>query len=227
MIYCITDGQENASHITNSKFKKLIKDNAEKVTVAAFVPGINSLHTLENLGIPKGNIEKWDTSAQGLEEVGIKFEKTMNNYFDLRSSGVKVSSSVFSDLNTVKVKDVKKVAKTLKKKDYKIVVNEKVKAVQIKPLVEDKAKVTYRKGMAFYELVKNEHVQDTKEIAVQDKKTGTVYKGYEARQMLNLPQSGKVKVNVADFDNKKWIVYIQSGSVNRNVIPKQRVLVVL
>jgi len=224
IVYLLTDGMENRSNISKSQFKKLLEATNDNLIVAAFAPGIDSIRELEFLGLEKGNIEKWDVNNKGLEEVGNKFERSMDSYFESRSKGIKISNSLFSDLNKATVKDVKKVAKEVKK--YDIVVNGDVKAVQIRDLVEDKLNITYKKGSAFYELVKNEHVQESKEIAVQDKKSGKVYKGYEARKILGLPNSGKVKVDVKDFDNKKWIIYIQSGSVNRNVIPKQRVLVV-
>jgi hypothetical protein len=77
--------------------------------------------------------------------------------------------------------------------------------------------------MAFYELVKNEHVQPQKQIVIQNRKTGKVYSGDNARKLLNLPNQ-EVKITVGDFG--EWNVYIQSTSVNRKVIPKQRVLVV-
>ena len=55
-------------------------------------------------GFPKGCIEKWDTTAKGIEEVGKKFT---------------------------------------------VVINEAVKAVQIRDLVEAKLGDTYKKGDAF------------------------------------------------------------------------------
>ena len=91
-------------------------------------------------------------------------------------------------------------------------------------MVESKLpRVVYHKGMAFYELVKNEHVQPQKLIVIQNRKTGKVYSGDNARKLLNLPNQ-EVKITVGDFG--EWNVYIQSTSVNRKVIPKQRVLVV-
>lgn len=219
LIYLLTDGMENASRLHS---ERVFRDLPENYSLAAFVPDSNSVHFLINLGVPKGNIDKWDLSSSGIEEIGDKFEKTMTNYYTARSQGVKTSNTIFSDLNKVTVNDVKSLAKEVKK--YKIIVNEDVKAIHIKPMVENKLGINYVTGCAFYELVKNEHVQEQKEIAVQDKKSGKVYKGYDARKLLGLPDVGKVKIS--PIDNKKWIIYVQSTSVNRNVIPKQRVLVI-
>ena len=227
MVCLITDGMENRSRNYNiSQFQSLLQRKSNNVTFTAFAPSINSVQQLKQLGFEPGNVEKWDTTRAGIEEVGKKFGQTMDNYFHLRSTGEKVSTTMFSDLNKATVKDVKKVAKELKKSEYDIVINKATQAVQIRDLVEGDLGVTYRKGSAFYELVKNEHIQESKEIAVQNKKSGKIYKGYGARQMLGLPDRGKVKVDVKDTNNKKWVIYVQSGSVNRNVIPKQKVLVI-
>jgi len=58
---------------------------------------------------------------------------------------------------------------------------------------------------------------------IQNKKNGKVYSGANARQLLGLPSNAEVKLNVGDYG--EWLVYIQSSSHNRNVIPKQRILV--
>lgn len=108
-------------------------------------------------------------------------------------------------------------------KKYDVVINEGVKAIQIRDLVESKLKTAYAKGGSFYELVKNEHISASKEIAIQNKKTGKIYSGDNARKLLNLPDE-EVKIVPGDFG--EWIVYVQSTSVNRNVIPKQRILVI-
>ena len=220
LIYLLTDGGENDSrNYDESVFKNL----PANFSIAAFAPDVNSVRELTHLGIPEGNIDKWDTTKRGVEEVGRKFEKTMDNYYTARSRGVRTSNTIFSDLNKVSVSDVKTVAKEVK--NYDIVINEDVKAVEIRPLVESKLpKTHYTKGCAFYELVKNEHIQPSKEIAVQNKKSGKIYKGPHARALLQLPDHETVKVT--PVHSKTWNVYVQSLSVNRKVIPKQRVLVI-
>ena len=223
IIYILTDGIENASTNYNSaSFKTLITKLPDNFTVAAFAPNMNSCMLLEKIGIPKGNIEKWDTTEKGIQEVGAKFSRSMDNFFEARKTGTKSSVSVFSDLSEVKAKDAGKILDKLDKKKYTVLIHEGVKAVQIKDLVESKSKIVYKKGIAFYELVKNEHIQAAKKIAIQNKKTGDIYYGDNARRLLNLPNA-EVKVVPGDFG--EWIVYVQSTSVNRNVIPKQRILV--
>lgn len=221
MFYVITDGEENASRHTNiSSFTRTLKSIPENYSIAAFVPDMNGRRYMENLGFPKGNIEVWDTSEKGIEEVGQKFETTMNSFYQARSMGVRSSQTIFSDLSKVTAKSVNKILDEIK--DFDIIINETTQAVEIKPLAEKKTKKPYTKGNGFYELVKIEHVQANKHIAVQNKKTGKVYTGDAARDLLNLPND-EVKIVPGDFG--EWVVYIQSNAVNRKIIPKQRVLV--
>lgn len=223
IVYLLTDGFENASMKYNSEtFLNKIKSLPENFSICALAPDMNSIRSLKMYGIPEGNIDKWDTTERGIEEVGQKIEKTMHNFYTGRQSGVRSMSTAFSDLNKVTVADVKQVAKEVK--NVQVVINEGVQAVYIKPLVEDKLGKKYVTGTAYYELVKRETVQEDKKIAVQDKKTGKVYVGYDARVILNLPTVGAVKVD--PVQSSKWNVYVQSNSVNRNIIPKQRVLVI-
>lgn len=222
IFYIITDGEENSSRTTQAKFMDLIRSLPDNCTVAAFVPDKNGKQLMEKLGIPEGNVEIWSATHEGVKDVGQKFGKTMDNFFTARKTGVKSSKSMFSDLKEVNSKNVGKVLDIVASSKYDIIINETTRAIQIKPLVEDKTSRVYVKGKAFYELVKNEHVQPSKQIAIQNKKTGKVYTGDNARQLLNLPNR-EVKVVPEDFG--EWIVFVQSTSVNRNVIPKQRILV--
>ena len=223
IVYVLTDGEENVSRKYDANsFKSLLKNLPDNFTVAGFVPDMNGARYLENYGFPKGNVEKWDTTEKGIEEVGRKFEKTMDNFFVGRTKGVRSCSTIFSDLTQVTSKNVNKVLDKVKKSNFNIVINEGVKAVQIRDLVESKLGGTYNKGGSYYELIKNEFVQPAKHIMIQNKKNGEVYAGDNARTLLQLPNQ-EVKVVPKDFG--EWIVYVQSTSVNRNVIPKQRVLV--
>jgi uncharacterized protein YegL len=222
IIYLITDGEENHSKTKPIELINQLKTLPDNFTVAAFVPNQAGVMALKNLGIPEGNIEIWNATKEGVVEVGNKFKQTMDNFFTARKSGVKSTRSIFSNLSEVTSKNVSKVLDIVKDGSYDVIINEDVKAVQIKPLVEKKLGTKYVLGNSFYELVKNEHVQPQKEIAVQNKKNGKVYTGDNARTLLNLPNS---EVKITPEDHGEWIVFIQSTSVNRNVIPKQRVLV--
>lgn len=223
MVYVITDGGENESRkYSPATFRRLIGSLPNNFTVAAFVPDLNSVDLMVAYGLPKGNVEKWDVTKRGLEEVGEKISQSMDNYFTARQSGQRASTTIFSDLKNVKSSEVQSILSTLNPAEYKIVINESVKAVQIKALVEAKTGEYYSVGSGFYELVKTEHIQRNKKIVIQNKKDGKVYFGDNARKLLKLPDM-EVKVKPEDYG--EWIVYVQSTSHNRNIIPKQRVLI--
>lgn len=221
--YLITDGGENSSNRKNiENFPNLIKSLPNNFTVISFVPDVNGKTTMKRMGIPEGNIDKWDATERGIEEVGKKMQAITKNIFEGRKKGIRSSQTVFTDLSQVTSANVKKVLDEIAENKVEIVINSGTQAVEIRPLVESNTQVIYSKGCAYYELVKNEHVQPQKEIIIQNKKNGKFYSGDNARKLLNLPNQ-EVKIVPGDFG--EWIVYVQSTSVNRKVIPKQRVLV--
>lgn len=221
LIYILTDGMENRSvkHSLQS-FKKLIANLPDNFNIAAFVPDFNSKTYLVHSGIPEGNIDKWDVTTKGIETVGNKFEQTITNYYQSRSKGIKKFSTMFSDLDSVTVQDIKTIAQEIK--NYNLITSNYKGTIQIRDFVESETGLEYKKGSAYYQLVKNETVQPSKNIAVINKDTGKVYEGKDARVLLNLPNHN---VKVTPVYSDKWDVYVQSLSVNRNIIPKQKVLV--
>lgn len=78
----------------------------------------------------------------------------------------------------------------------------------------------YVVGKSYYQLTKSEIIQPQKQIAILAR--GNVYTGYEAREMLGLPDE-HVKVKPNDYDD--YDIFIQSTSVNRKLIAGQKLLV--
>jgi hypothetical protein len=75
---------------------------------------------------------------------------------------------------------------------------------------------SYIKGAGFYQLSKSEKIQDHKQIMIRDKKSGAVYAGHAARQMLGLPDFGEVRVRPGDHGN--FDLFVQSTSCNRHLV---------
>ena len=75
---------------------------------------------------------------------------------------------------------------------------------------------TFRKGRGFYQLTKSELVQERKEVVLVDKKTGDMWSGLAARDLIGLPlgQRGTVRPSYS----LPYDVYIQSTSSNRKLI---------
>lgn len=98
----------------------------------------------------------------------------------------------------------------------------------IKGFVESNG-IKYKVGRAFYELTKTEDVQQYKEIILQDKESGDMYYGDEARKHLKLlPQctrSGSyAHEKIKPDKNDSYRVFVQSTSVNRKLIGKTKLL---
>lgn len=86
--------------------------------------------------------------------------------------------------------------------------------------------LAFKTGRGFYEFVKPVEVQDHKEVILQDKRTGDMFSGAEARKLLRLPASGTVKIkpDVAREVLAKYTAFIQSTSNNRKLIGGTRFL---
>ena len=95
----------------------------------------------------------------------------------------------------------------------------------IKDFVERRSRKDYVVGSAFYQLVKTETIQANKRICLRTVPDGRLFSGNldEVRGVLGLPAGGDIKV--APGEIKDFVVFIESTSVNRNIIPGQEVLV--
>lgn len=222
LFYIITDGGENASSNTNVRnFPNLINGLPDNYTIVALVPDTNGKIAMERYGVPKGNIDKWEATSKGVEELGKKMEATISNYYNSRARGIRASKTVFTDLTQMTTSQAKQSLDKLNPRSFKIIKNGKEKKY-IKEFVEENIG-KYINGNSYYKLVKNEHIQPKKEIIIRNKNNGECYSGQNARKLLNLPNQ-EVKFVPGDFGD--WEVFVQSTSVNRNIIPEQEVLVI-
>lgn len=80
----------------------------------------------------------------------------------------------------------------------------------------------FEKGHGFYEFMKTETVQEKKEVVLVDRRTGDMFSGDKARDMVGLPAGvrGRIKPTVLD----RYTVFIQSTSYNRKLIGGTRFL---
>jgi hypothetical protein len=84
----------------------------------------------------------------------------------------------------------------------------------------------FKIGRGFYEFTKSVEVQDHKEVVLQDKRTGDMFSGKKARDMLRLPTHGtaRIKPDVAREVLANYTAFIQSTSNNRKLIGDTRFL---
>lgn len=237
LVYVLTDGQENASvggnwghrYVTHEARGKLASDLARRLhtlpdhwTVAVLVPDQRGKFEAKNFGFPADNIAIWDAnSAQGVNEAGSVIRQATDRFMEGRQQGIRGSRSVFSTgadaVNAVTIQQA--ALKPLAHNAYKLVpVPDKT---QIRPFVEA-CGYTYRVGDAYYQLTKRETIQARKELIIVERTTDQVYVGSQVRDMLGLPA---METRVSPEFNPKYDIYVQSTSVNRNLLPGTKLLI--
>lgn len=82
--------------------------------------------------------------------------------------------------------------------------------------------LTFKKGRGFYEFTKSETIQGYKEIILMDRKTGDLFAGEKAREILGIPVDANVRIKPNNLE--KYIVFVQSTSVNRKLLGNTRFL---
>jgi hypothetical protein len=218
LFYVFTDGMENAStNINRQRIPVVIGGLADNWTFVTFVPDQIAKSEAQNFGFPKDNIAVWDTtSVRGMEEVGQRVREVTNSYFDVRKSGGRgLGKSVFT-LKKLSVDEILRNLTPVPRTNYRIFpVTQKM---WIRDFINAQG-LFYQKGYAYYQLTKNEKIQADKAIIVEVR--GQLYAGSAARQLLQLPDQ-EVLVQAEQYPD--YTIFVQSNSVNRNLIPGQRVI---
>ena len=226
VVYTITDGGENASGSAQiNRLADRLGKLKENWTIVAHVPNTQGRDMMYRLGYHRGNVEVWDTTERGMEIAAQNFTRSTDTYMANRAKGIRGSSTYFQmDATKLNVQTVRAELSPLSSRKFKLIQNPEVTAVQIKSLVEKSTGEPYILGNSFYGLVKTETIQPQKKILVRDKASGKVFGPEGARELIGLPSNGSVMVRPTL--SPSYDVYVQSTSVNRNIIPKQSVLVV-
>lgn len=221
LTYVLTDGAENNSQYRASDLVNRISGLPENWTVACLVPSKSGVDRARKQGFPADNIAVWDaTSAKGVTEVGETIRQATDTFLDNRSKGIRGTTKLFStsigDVNKQTIKAAK--LKALPNNKYQLL--DVDQAAPIREWVQGKG-ITYVLGIAFYQLSKRETIQPQKNIAVMEKKTGKIYTGAQARDVLGLPQD---EVRVSPDWNPDFDIFVQSTSVNRKLVPGTQLL---
>lgn len=79
--------------------------------------------------------------------------------------------------------------------------------------------LVFAPGKGFYEFKKSEIIQGNKEIVLRDKKTGDMFSGEKARELLGIPYGTKKTISPRTANAVPYDVFIQSNSYNRKLKP--------
>lgn len=219
LLYVITDGQENASKKnTRNAIANTLTNLPDNWTTGILVPDNQGVKYAQEFGFNAGSIATWDIGAS-FENVGQNFNSVTTSYMDMRSKGIRSTKGLFT-LDSSKLDVVRGNLQELPPYSYEVYPVRNKAA--IKSYIESWTKQPYRLGSAYYEPAATVDIQDYKKILVQDVRNGRVYEGSNIRQLLGIPAS-TAKVNPGQ--HKDWRIFVQSTSVNRNLLPDTFVLV--
>lgn len=225
VIMVITDGEENRSQRWPAvKLAEEIRrlQASDRWTFVFRVPRGYS-RTLVNFGIHPGNILEWDQTEHGVEVASAATRSAFTQFYDARAKGVTSTNKFYADLSQVSLTEVRTTLNDISGQIKKYFVEPALHGIAIKDFTEQHGPhIPYRAGTMFYQLSKTEKVQDYKKICISDKKTGAIYTGIAARNLLNVPHYGQITLasgRLGDYD-----VFIQSTSVNRKLVGGTSVL---
>ncbi len=225
LTYLVTDGQNNRFiNYNEQKIKQKLDSLPENYTVAVFVPDQKAVFEAKRFGLPAGNISVWNADGKkGVEESAVKIRATTENYMQARSQGIKGSKNLF-ELNTNL--SPQKVVGNLEQLDptkYMIINIRKDREV-ILNTVESWTQKPYVVGSAYYQLMKREIIQAKKNILVKHKRTGKVYEGAKARELVGLPDH---EVKCSPSNSSDYCIFVQSTSTNRLLYAGTELIVLL
>ena len=220
--FILTDGMENRSRAKSTDLVRTIQAQGPNWTVAFLVPDKRGVTYMDRLGINPGNVAIWDTSSvDGLVGAMDTIKTATETFMTSKPSANFTASGLFSTgADAVNEQTVTSTLVPLNQHGYQLLtVNSKIR-------IDDRVNMSgipYRVGSGYYELSKTENIQPQKQIIVVDKGTGQAYTGAQARELIGLPKHISVKVK-PDY-NPKYKIFVQSTSVNRNLMPNTQVLV--
>lgn len=221
LVMIITDGLNNAGSISANQLARRIQElqATDKWTFVFRVP-LGSKLTLVRLGFHEGNIMEWEQTSAALEVSTRATVSSTKSYFVSRSAGITSTNKFYTNLTNVPLSEVKSELEDITTEVRSEPVWIADDGIQIRDFC-NKHFGGYKIGCGYYQLTKPEKVQASKKIIVKHKETGKYYSGYNARQLLMLPNY-EIKVYPGDHD--KYEIYIQSSSVNRKLLTNTKVI---
>lgn len=220
-----TDGEENRSRMSANELRQLIEqlEGTDRWTFAFQMPRGKASAFVRQFRISEYNVTEWETSARGMAQSAEVQNNAVSEFFTARKSGAtrsgKFYAKVVTDLSNLSKSQVKRALDDVTDQ-YKLIPVQKT--ASIREFVEERTKKPYVKGSVFYELMKPEEIQPQKAVLLIDKKTGAIYGGNGARDMIGLPDGDYA--NVKPGQHGDYDIYVQSTSVNRKLIPGTKIL---
>ena len=222
LLIALTDGEENASrNATIGTLNNRIKGLPENYTVSVLVPDVRGVNLARQYGFPADNISIWEATEAGLDEVERTVSASTTSYYAGRSVGRRGTKTFFAPaVGNLSRHAVQTQLDELQPSQYQLFPIFRKQA--IKEFVEKRTGKPYRIGSVYYSFTKPEKVQKYKQLIAQEVSTGRVYTGQNVRSILGLPT---YEVMVNPVSHPKYDLFLQSTSVNRNLLPGTQVII--
>lgn len=207
LMFVLTDGEENASRKYDGvSLRGRLERLPEHWTVGFLVPDFHGVAEAKRLGLPPANVAVWNaTSAAGVVEVGETIRQATESFMTGRAQGIRSTRSLFSTgSDAVNRSTVSSLTPLTPGSFFIKSADRDYRMDEIAPVL----------GRGFYRLQKREEIQPQKAICIRDKRTGQVYTGPQARQILGLPD---MAVKVTPSYNPDYDVFVQSTAPNRKI----------
>lgn len=226
------------------RIQKTLGSLPEHWTSAILVPSVLSKRKAQEYGFPAGNIAVWDAdTTQGVEEAIGTMKTAASSFLRSRAtdSSFRGTRTLFAIGQNLDVKVVREALKPLDGTKYRLLeVRPEDQDKEIRPFVQEH-NITYKPGMAYYQLGARVTVQASKNVAVLDTTgpgDGLVYTGPDALRLVfgddNVGPDGRLigAVTAKAGHNKDLKIFVQSKSVNRKLKkipgdPKTNLLIML
>lgn len=180
--------------------------NGKKVFLNQFTDAVESIISICYHSV--GRLQEYKDEL----ETTFKMNRNLANLFSDLDKGIVIKNDIFTR------KDSSGLISVLPTRFQVLNVN---RIVDIKSFVESLG-VVFKKGRGFYEFQKRETIQENKEIILQNKMTGDMFTGSEARDFIGLPFGTRGNISPSRFDDYR--VFVQSTSSNRKLIPGYKFL---
>lgn len=228
LIYCITDGGENGSRrYRREDMQKAMKElQATGRWTFAFQVPPRGTGAAVGIGVDPDNIREWETSAKGMIETAQVTNSATAKFYATKSAGgaaAKVSNIFTTDLSKLSAKVVHTKLDDISDHFKEYEVKDECRADEF---TVKKTKKDYVIGQTFYQLMKKETIQPTKQVLLKEKGKQAIWGGEQARELIGLPKaSSGVSIKVEPGNHANYDVFVQSTSINRKLPRGTKVLI--
>lgn len=222
LVMVTTDGLENASRMSGSALRKRIGSlqATDRWSFTFRVPRGYRRPLVSALDVAEGNVLEWEQTAAGFARATEAQGVAISTYYSTLRSGSTQTTRFYANLDHLTSQDLKAQLRDIANRVSILEVGHG--RPTIKDFCESALRTPYIRGLAFYQVVKPETVQDHKEIIIRDKRSGAIYSGATARDVLRLPRFGAIRLLPGRYGD--YELYVQSTSVNRILPSGSKVL---